>query len=169
MIEDLIGKSFISYDLSQKSVSSSAGALKSLASIHYVWMSWAEDVTEEFRLDINSHKIMSAKVLLKILIFSVWLQGLAFGSSQSDKVVWMWSKFLLYYFIILVNGWRDLFATCMLRMMIWSIVIDLRDWLGTYQPKMIRPCDWTFQTKVIIVYDSLFRKSISIVYCLPLL
>ena len=40
---------------------------------------------------------------------------------------------------------------------------------GKYQPKMIRPCDWTFETKVIIVCDSFFRKPISIVHCLSLL
>ena len=40
---------------------------------------------------------------------------------------------------------------------------------GKYQPKMIRPCDWPFETKVIIVCDSLFRKPFSIAYCLSLL
>ena len=36
---------------------------------------------------------------------------------------------------------------------------------GKYQPKMIELCDWAFETKVIIVCDSFFRKPISIVYC----
>ena len=30
--------------------------------------------------------------------------------------------------------------------------------LGKYQPKIIRLCDWPFETKVFIVFDSLFRK-----------
>ena len=29
---------------------------------------------------------------------------------------------------------------------------------GKYRPKMIRPCDWTFETKVIIVYGSVLKK-----------
>ena len=41
--------------------------------------------------------------------------------------------------------------------------------LGKYQPKMIRLSNSTFKTIIIIVYDSFFRKSISIVYCLSLL
>ena len=32
---------------------------------------------------------------------------------------------------------------------------------GKYQPKIIRPCDLTFETKVVIVYDSPFTKPIS--------
>ena len=34
---------------------------------------------------------------------------------------------------------------------------------------MIRLCNWTFETKVIVVCDSLYRKPISIVYCISLL
>ena len=34
---------------------------------------------------------------------------------------------------------------------------------------MIRPCDSAFETKVIIVCDSFFRKPIALVYCLSLL
>ena len=30
--------------------------------------------------------------------------------------------------------------------------------LGKYQPKIISLCDWPFETKVIIVFDSLFTK-----------
>ena len=40
---------------------------------------------------------------------------------------------------------------------------------GKYQPKMIGLCDWTLETRVIIVYDSFFRKPISIVHCLSFL
>ena len=35
---------------------------------------------------------------------------------------------------------------------------------GKYQPKMIKLCDWSFETKVIIVFDSFFRKPISVHY-----
>ena len=35
--------------------------------------------------------------------------------------------------------------------------------LGKCQPKIIMLCDWCFETKVIIVGDSFFRKPISIV------
>ena len=34
----------------------------------------------------NWHQMMFVKVLVKILIFSDWLQGLTFGLSESDKV-----------------------------------------------------------------------------------
>ena len=33
--------------------------------------------------------MMSVKVLLEVLVFSAWLQGLAFGLTQSDKVFWL--------------------------------------------------------------------------------
>ena len=50
-----------------------------------------------------------------------------------------------------------------------SVINQCSNLRGKYQPKMIRPCDWTFETKVIIVCDSFFRKPISIVHCLSLL
>ena len=48
--------------------------------IHYVSMRGLNLVGDK------TNKMMSVKVLLQILIFSVWL-SLAFGSLQSDKVV----------------------------------------------------------------------------------
>ena len=36
-------------------------------------------------------------------------------------------------------------------------------------PKITRPCDWTFETKLTIVCDSFFRKRIFTVLCLFLL
>ena len=45
-----------------------------------------------------------------------------------------------------------------------QLLCSTHSW-GKYLPKMIRPCDWIFETKVIIVCDSFFRKLFSIVYC----
>ena len=56
--------------------------------------------------------------------------------------------------------------------LIFELIVRRKTKLGgKYQSKIIRPCDWNFETKVIIVYDSFFRKPISIVKCLflPLL
>ena len=38
--------------------------------------------------------------------------------------------------------------------------------MGKYQSKMVRLCEWSSETKVIIVCDSFFRKPISIVHFL---
>ena len=40
--------------------------------------------------------------------------------------------------------------------------------ITTGEPKEIRFCDLAFQTKIMIVGDSLFRKTNSIVYCISL-
>ena len=52
-------------------------------------------------------------------------------------------------------------AICLPRGRFVYVEVDMID--------LFRPHDWTFETKVISVYDSFFRKSISIVYCLSLL
>ena len=40
--------------------------------------------------------------------------------------------------------------------------------MGKCQLKIIRLCDWTLETKLIIVGDSLLRKPVAVVYCLSM-
>ena len=84
MIEVLIGKSFIGYRLRffRKLIQLSRSAYNT--GIHYVSTSWTDDVTTCSEKGL--HQMMSVKAPLKVLIFSVWLHGLAFALLQSDKV-----------------------------------------------------------------------------------
>jgi hypothetical protein len=58
----------------------------------------------------------------------------------------------------LLIGWLIYFIDWLLY---W--LSDWLHWLGKDLPKMIMFCDWLSETKMIIVRDSLFRKTISIV------
>ena len=56
-----------------------------------------------------------------------------------------------------------------LKLSLWKIIEGVFGFrLGKHQPKMARLCDWTFETKVIIVHESFLRKPVSIA-CLSLL